>query len=1075
MQVCPACGEENPPRFRLCGFCGAELAPALPPQELRKTVTVVFSDLKGSTSLGEQLDSESLREVMTRYFDEMKAVLEAHGGSIEKFIGDAVMAVFGLPRVHEDDALRAVRAAAETREALARLNDELERVYGVRLVNRTGVNTGEVVSGDASTGQRLVTGDTVNVAARLEQAAPGLEVLIGEPTYRLVRNSVEVEEVEPLELKGKSERVPAYRLVRVKSVEEEERDSEGVLVGRDDELAALHSALADAAGAGSCRVAAVVGEPGVGKSRLIEELLRSVAAEARVVRGRCLPYGRGITFWPLVEIVREAASIRDTDPPGLAREKLASLVPGAPDVAARVASAVGLSDAEFSLDEINWGTRKLLERLGSERPLVLFVDDVHWAEDTFLDLLEHVAASAGAPILMLCAARPELLERRPAWREGLAAAQIELEPLSAEETGQVIEHRLGKGRLPEQVRQRILHAAEGNPLFVEQLLSMLVDEGFVRREDGGWQATAELDELAIPGTIHALLAARLEVLSPEERALLEPASVIGVEFEQAAVEELAPEALQGRVDAILGGLVGKRLIRDVPEEEEESLPQRFRFHHVLIRDTAYQSLLKRARARLHERFVDWADRVNRDRDRELEYEEILGYHLEQTYGYLSELGPLDEHGREVGARAAARLGSAGRRAFGRGDMGAAANLLRRAAALLPEQGRARLELLPDLSEAMMEIGEFAWAEIYLDEALAAAETIGDETLRADAVLTRLFVRHQSADDLGAWRDDVERETARLIPLLEERGANAELAKAWRIVATVHATVCRWEETAAAQQRAIECAHAAGLKREEARTMAAYTLSLSEGPTPVPEAIERCEEILRRGFADRQSEAVALCSLSSLLALHGEFDRARELYRRARTLREDLGAAVLAASTSLTSSRVELLAGNAAAAEAELRRDDAALEALGERYLRPVVLAALAQVVYHKGDLDDAGEVVATARELAAEDDVEAQSLWRSVEAKVLARRGDYASAEWLASEAVQVLGEADAPLMRADALIDLAEVLTQRNPAEARAALERALELCRLKAMVVPTARTETLLKPFEAAAAPAPRAVAGS
>jgi class 3 adenylate cyclase/tetratricopeptide (TPR) repeat protein len=1039
---------------------------------VRKTVTVVFSDLKGSTSLGETLDSEALREVMTRYFEEMKTVLESHGGTIEKFIGDAVMAVFGLPRVHEDDALRAVRAAAETRVALARLNDELQRLYGVQLVNRTGVNTGEVVSGDASTGQRLVTGDTVNVAARLEQAAPGLEVLIGEPTYRLVRDAVEVEPVAPLELKGKAERVPAYRLISVRSTGDADSAAEGALVGRADELAVLRSVFDQAVETGGCRLATVLGEPGVGKSRLTEELLRSLTGTAGVVRGRCLSYGRGITFWPLVEIVREAAGIGETDSPELAREKLAKVLPGASDVVARVASAVGLSEEEFSLEELFWGTRRLLERLAVDRPLLVFIDDVHWAEEAFLDLLDHVVGSAKAPIVIFCAARPEFAEQRPAWREGRLA--VELKPLSDEASLQVIEHMLGWSGLPDQMRQRIVRAAEGNPLFVEQLVSMLVDEGLIRHDEGGWQASSEFDELAIPGTIQALLASRLDVLSLEERAILEPASVIGVAFPTDAVEELAPEPVRGRVPEILESLAEKRLIRDVPNGGVGA-PRQFRFGHVLIRDTAYQGLLKRTRATLHEQFVDWADRVNRDRHRELEHEEILGYHLEQAYGYLSELGPLDDHGREIGSRAAARLSSAGRRAFGRGDMKAAANLLRRAATPLPERSRVRVELLPDLSEAMMEIGEFAWAEVYLDEALEAADEIGDEILRANAVLTRLFVLHHATDDLGAWGRDVERETARLIPLLEAREAHAELAKAWRLVATAHATVCHWQETAAAEEHSIQHARAAGLKRQEARTTAAHTVSLAFGPTPVPEAIEVCEEILRRGFADRQSEAVALCSLSSLLALNGEFDRARELYRRARHLREELGATVLAAATSLTSGRVELQAGNAEAADAELRRDDATLAAMGERYLRPVVVALLARAVYARGKVDEAGELAAMARDLADSDDVEAQALWRSVRAKVLARRGGLPEAEQLGREAVEVLGETDAPLVRIEVLTDFAEVLGG-NVTESRRVLEQALELCRMKEMAVHAVQVERMLAAsMPEAASVSPNALAGT
>src|SRR5438067_11445302 len=289
MQICPACGEENPDRFRLCGFCGTALAPARAPQEVRKTVTIVFSDLKGSTAMGEKVDSEAVREVMSRYFDEMRAALERHGGTIEKYIGDAIMAVFGLPRLHEDDALRAVRAAAEMRDKLAALNEELDQRWGVTVGNRTGVNTGEVVAGDPSTGQRLVTGDTVNTAARLEQAAPTNEVLLGDATYRLVRHAVEVEPVEPLELKGKAERVPAYRLVSALAAESVERQHDSPLVGRTRELGVLEDELQAAVRDRVCRLVTVTAQAGVGKSRLIEEFGRLTSSHARMVRGRCLP------------------------------------------------------------------------------------------------------------------------------------------------------------------------------------------------------------------------------------------------------------------------------------------------------------------------------------------------------------------------------------------------------------------------------------------------------------------------------------------------------------------------------------------------------------------------------------------------------------------------------------------------------------------------------------------------------------------------------------------------------------------------------------------------------------------
>src|SRR6266480_4718814 len=328
MRICPSCGEENPERFRLCGFCGAPLAPELPPQEVRKTVTIVFSDLKGSTAMGEKLDSEAVREVMTRYFDEMRAALERHGGVVEKYIGDAIMAVFGLPRVHEDDAVRAVRAAFEMRARLAALNEEPESRWGVTVGNRTGVNTGEVVAGDPTTGQRLVTGDTVNTAARLEQAAPTDEILLGEPTYRLVRHAVEVEPVEPLEAKGKAERVAAYRLVEVHEAESVERTRDSPLVGRERELDLLGEELASAIRERSCRRVTIVAQAGVGKSRRIDEFGRAAAGEVRLLRGRCWPLRSGKTYERLVETALNASATDANDTPAVQGAKRALAVGG---------------------------------------------------------------------------------------------------------------------------------------------------------------------------------------------------------------------------------------------------------------------------------------------------------------------------------------------------------------------------------------------------------------------------------------------------------------------------------------------------------------------------------------------------------------------------------------------------------------------------------------------------------------------------------------------------------------------------------------------------------------------------
>ena len=539
MQICPACGEENPSRFKLCGFCGAQLAAPLE-QEIRKTATIVFTDLVGSTALGTQLDPEALREVISRYFDEMRRVLEEHGGLIEKFIGDAVMAVFGLPRVREDDALRAVRAAAGMRSALARLNDDLERTYGVRLQNRTGIKTGEVVAGDPTTGQRLVTGDTVNLAARLEQAAPTNEILMGDNTYRLVRDRVEVEELEPLDLKGQPEPIAAFRLLHVLDEPTTPHRFETTLVGRDEDLAVLRAALADVIETQAPQLATVIGEPGVGKSRLVEELARATGDRAQFLSGRCLPYGRGITFWPLVEIVRQAAGIDELDPPSVALTKLEALVPDAEPVTARVASAVGLGPAEYPLDEIYWGTRKLFEALAAERPLIIQIEDIHTAEQAFLDLIEHVASSAVAPILLVCTTRPELLQRLPEWSVEPTNLRVELEPLSAEQTAAIVYEALGETEVAADIYARVVSVAGGNPLFVEHLLSMLIDDGFLTRDTDGWRAVGDLTDFSLPDSIQALLEARLELLEREERAVLGPASVIGVVFDREALATMVP-------------------------------------------------------------------------------------------------------------------------------------------------------------------------------------------------------------------------------------------------------------------------------------------------------------------------------------------------------------------------------------------------------------------------------------------------------------------------------------------------------------------------------------------------------
>ena len=622
VQTCPGCGEENPDRFRLCGYCGTVLVAAQPPpqEEVRKTVTVVFCDLKDSTALGDRLDSEALREVLALYFSAMKPVLEGHGGTIEKYIGDAIMAVFGLPRMHEDDALRAVRAAARMREALAELNVTLRAEFGVTLENRTGVNTGEVVAGDTGGSQRLATGDTVNVAARLEQAAPAGEVLIGESTYRLVREAVEVVPVEPLTLKGKPEPVPAYRLLSVTEGARSTRPADLPLVGRAREIAALDAEFRRSVAGPECRLVTLLGEAGVGKSRLIEEFVRSIADEAAVLQGRCLSYGDGITFWPLAEVFRQAAGIVPEDGEEDARVKLASRFgERLADATSRIESVMGLSEQQYGKDELFWAVRAVLQELVRRRPLVVVFDDIHWAEPTFLDLIEDSSTPRSA-CRSSSSARPATSSTRTGRvspQGGAAASQIELGELSREESGLVVRNLLGEASLPGPLGRRILGLAEGNPLFIEQMLSMLIDDGLLREQAGRWVFSGAAEAVSVPGNVSSLLGARLDRLGPAERRVVESASVIGLEFSSGAVSVLVQEGdARTDLEPPLAALCRKQLIR----RAEPGAADDFRFSHILVRDTAYARLLKRTRARLHERFAAWltdtfrvpARRVRRD-------------------------------------------------------------------------------------------------------------------------------------------------------------------------------------------------------------------------------------------------------------------------------------------------------------------------------------------------------------------------------------------------------------------------------------------------------------------------------
>lgn len=1016
-------------------------------RDSRRTVSLVFALAKVHATTGEEPGPGVLRDVMSRYFDAMRLALEHHGGTVEKYIGDAVMAVFGLPVRHEDDALRAVRAAADMQAAMESLNDGFRAEFGVELEGHIGVNTGEVIAtGDATSAQRLVTGDTVNTAARLEQAAGGGEIVLGELTYRLAREEIEVEPIPPLSLKGKAEPVPAYRLVRV--AHRSSTTSATPFVGRAAEMQRLRATLTTAVESGRAGLVSVVGDAGVGKSRLIREFAEQAAETSLVLHGRCLPYGNGITFWPLSEAVGGTARIEAEDSPAVAIGKIRALLLAAPSRASsadidavvdRVAAAINLTTAQFPVTELLWGARRLLEILSRDRPLVFIIDDLHSAEATFLDLLDAVVeSSTDARIVLLCSARREITERHPDWSEAHAADTITLSPLSDAEAGTVVEELLGA--LDESVRARIAAAAEGNPLYLEQIVSMLVETKAIERDGNRWVTRAGSEHLAIPPTVQALVAARLDALGSDERQVIEPASVIGLSFPEEALGQLVEETVRSDLGVELSSLAVKELIRRVQGGELV-----YRFGHGVIRDTAYGGLLKRVRAALHERFVVWAERVNRERGREQEFEEILGYHLEQAYRYRMELSVADEAARAVGERAAAKLSNAGRRAFARGDLPAAISLLGRAADVLPAEAPDRVEILIDRGEAQTAAGRFPDATATLGEAAAIATWLDDQRLSARVAVVRLVLQLYTSSGEGASSMAID-EAMGLIEALQPYGDDAALARAWRIIMGAQFTLGRLDEAAEAADRVVAHATRVGDQRLAARSAPAIAYLMVHGPTPVQDAIERTRGILATVAGDRKNEAIVRNALAQLLAMDQRFEEARASYRDAQAILRELGATLEADSTAIESARVELLAGDVAAAEGELRRDDAALAAIDERYFRSTIAAILANVLWLRGDAAGARTYSELAEAIADSDDLWSQLAWRTARARVLAYEGDAEGARRLAADAVALTDGTQEIELRAEALVALAEVRARLGDGDdAARALDEARALYRQK------------------------------
>ena len=972
----------------------------------RRLVTVACTEIGGVPG---SLDAEALQQVTGPCVEAIAGAVERHGGTVERSADDAVVAAFGVPVAHEDDAVRAARAALEIRAKVEELG----------LSASIGIETGEV----ADDGGSGLGGAVVGTARRLaEVAAPG-QVVVSEDAYRLVAHAAEAEPLGAVRLRGREEPVPAWRLVAIsESAGAFERRLDAALVGRQRELGLLETALERASRGEGARVVLVLGPAGIGKSRLAAELARRSEGDVTVLAAACPAYGEGITYWPLRSIVGRAAG-------GTGREAIRAALPAGPDadaIAAALDGALAAAGPGPGVDEVAWAFRRFCEELGRRGPLVLVLDDLHWAAPTFLDLVDDLASRGRGRILAVCLAREDLLEERPRFLAGRENVEtVVLDALTAEETEALIEGLTARSALQPETRRRIADAAEGNPLFVEQLLALAEEGGMV-------------DPRPLPPSIRGLLAARLDRLGPGERAVLQRAAVVGKDFDRDSVAVLVEPPARPALDRHLGALVSRGFVR--PGAAERA----FRFRHGLVQEVAYRALRKAERAALHESFGGWLERQDDAPD------ELTGYHLEQAYRLCDELGTVNDDVIRIAGRAGTLLGGAGIRASQRDDTPAAVNLLGRAASLLPGAAPARLELLCELAVALRAAGEVGEAERRLEEAAEADDRRLELRARLELASVRLFT------DPEGRGEEILRLAEEAIPVFEQLDDDRSLGRTWMLAAYVHGGLhCRiaaWQDAA---ERALEHYRRSGWS--SSTCIGAIAAALFYGPTPVGPAIARCEELRRDPACGRGGEATVLAFRAGLEAQAGRFDEARALVAEARRGFEELGRAVaLASLCGPVLSGIELLAGDAAAAESTLRESCETLQRLREDAYLSTRAAELAEVLYEQGRYDEAEEWAGLSERHAASDDVSAQILWRGARAKLLARRGSAAEAEALALDAVGRAVPTDALNQHARALLDLAEVLRlDGRDADADASVGAALELYARKGNVAGAAAHE--------------------
>jgi DNA-binding SARP family transcriptional activator/tetratricopeptide (TPR) repeat protein len=984
----------------------------------RRPVTVICMLLRMTTNSGLPLDPEAYEVVSEQSVSALAAVLERYGGKLASSADERLMGVFGATSVHEDDALRAVRASLEARRLITtEMADRLRR-YGVRLTCRCGVATGEALVGGPV--PLRSAGNVHAQAVALAEAAEPDQILISGPTQELAAAAIETVSAGA----GRFLLRSAQAVVRPLALR-----LDVPLVGRGDELRQLAAACAVAGQERVITLVTVLGEAGIGKTRLVREIERRLGHEVNVLTGRCLPYGEGITFWPLREVIRQASGGHDSP------EKIEALLDGQPDaaeVAARLSLAIGPGN-QGRLDgaEIFWAARRLFETLARSRPLLVVFEDLHWAESTFLDLVESLAVQPGqAPVGLVCVARPELLEQRPGWAGDAARAfSVELLPLAEGPAAALLDSLAVDQRIPPSTRARLLEAAAGNPLYLEQLAASLSEH------------TGSVSWPVLPPTIQALIGARLQRLGPGASSVLARAAIVGKDFGIQAVSELLPPQARGPLSRNLRTLVAKGLVQHQPSDRRPG--EEYSFRHILIQEAAYRAVPKSLRAELHHRFADWLEYVRWEPA--TTRPEILGYHLEQSVRYLSELRPAEAQSSPLPRRAASHLEAAGVAADDRDDALAAVNLLVRAAALLPGDDPSLARLYTSLGAALTEAGQLEKAKATLDDAQRIAAASGDEGqlahARAQALLSGLkLVPNMAAVQVAQALPELRAEFARGP---DERG----LCLALRLEAAVYWIHGRAAAAEDAWCRAAEYARRANDRRQLTEILGWLASAALWGPTPAAEGIRRCADYLDEVGNHPRGQVAILNHLAGLHAMQDQAVAAQATLRSAKSYLDRLGPTMTAAVTQ-PAAFVAMLAGDPATAETYLRFAFDTLSQMGEKDNLSTEAVLLARAIAAQGQAryGEARELAALGLETAAGEDLVTEIIGQGLSARMLADDGRHAEATELASAVVALAAQTDLLSQHADALLDLAHVLGAAGLfSEARVSVSQALDLYQIK------------------------------